>query len=319
MNHSEITRLPLCGKFQIMADTRAGLGGQLEPIQMQPEHLELLDARRARVAAGVLVTLLMIFDVTQGQPASPSAGAPGIVKRDPARAFIQNKLNTIIIPRIDFEDVTVEEAIDFLRLRAVELDVSEKDPAKRGINFVIRNPRPAAATAGPAPTIRRLRLKNVPLAMMLKYVCDQTNRHYTVDETAIVISPKNEAGAEAAVPVDARKKAAIQNKLKSIILPSIDLENATVDDTIDFLRLRAAELDVTENDPAKKGIQWIVRYPAAGPTPVIRELRLKKVPLADVLKYVCDQTNFRYTVDDFAVTLAPKDPAGAEPAKPAEK
>ena len=64
--------------------------------------------------------------------------------------YITEKLKRIIIPRIDFEDTTVEEAIDFLRLRAAELDTTELDPARKGVNFVIRRPRAAAAGAGAA-------------------------------------------------------------------------------------------------------------------------------------------------------------------------
>jgi general secretion pathway protein D len=46
-------------------------------------------------------------------------------------AYITEKLRRIVIPRIDFEDTSVEEAIDFLRLRAAELDTTELDPAKK--------------------------------------------------------------------------------------------------------------------------------------------------------------------------------------------
>ena len=65
----------------------------------------------------------------------------GLAKREintngGANAYLVNKLNSIIIPRIDFEDTTVEEAIDFLRIRSSELDAMELDPAKKGIGFV---------------------------------------------------------------------------------------------------------------------------------------------------------------------------------------
>ena len=49
---------------------------------------------------------------------------------------IEFKLKNMIIPVVDFDDTTVEEAIDFLRQRATELDKWELDPVKKGINFV---------------------------------------------------------------------------------------------------------------------------------------------------------------------------------------
>lgn len=121
-------------------------------------------------------------------------------------AYITEKLNRIVIPQIDFEDATVVEAIDFLRLRAAELDTAEPDPARKGINFVIRRPRPgAAADAGTAPTapdaaidpgtlrVRELRLRNVPLVIALKYICDQTKLRYKVDDFAVTLVSQSEA------------------------------------------------------------------------------------------------------------------------------
>ncbi|MEO5914774.1 MAG: tetratricopeptide repeat protein [Luteolibacter sp.] len=123
-------------------------------------------------------------------------------------AYIVEKLRRIVIPRIDFEDATVEEAIDFLRLRAAELDVTEPDPAKKGVNFVIRLPRLLAAgtaDAGTTPTapdaasdpgalrVKELRLRNVPLAVALKYICDQTKLRFKVDDFAVtLVSPSEE-------------------------------------------------------------------------------------------------------------------------------
>ncbi len=134
-------------------------------------------------------------------------------------AYITEKLRRIVVPRIDFEDTTVEEAIDFLRLRASELDTTELDPAKKGVNFVIRRPRPAAAggavDAGTDPAVpgaeaglpltvgdpgalrvRELRIRNVPLAVALKYICDQAKLRYKVDDFAVTLVPQTETGEE---------------------------------------------------------------------------------------------------------------------------
>jgi general secretion pathway protein D len=50
-------------------------------------------------------------------------------------ARITNKLNTIIIPRVEFRDASIREAIDFLREQAVENDPSE---GKKGVDIVLR-------------------------------------------------------------------------------------------------------------------------------------------------------------------------------------
>ena len=122
-----------------------------------------------------------------------------------AHAYIKNKLDSIIIPLIDFEDVSVEEAIDFLRLRTVELDSTELDPNNKGISFVIRKPRVSSGDAGldadaglgaaqdpGAFRIKELRLRNVPVSEALKYIAGNTKLRYKIDDYAVTLVPATE-------------------------------------------------------------------------------------------------------------------------------
>ena len=59
-------------------------------------------------------------------------------------------LESIVIPKIRFEDATVEEAIDFLRIRAIELDPAHNDQEKKGVSFIIRRPRLKKTDSGQA-------------------------------------------------------------------------------------------------------------------------------------------------------------------------
>lgn len=54
------------------------------------------------------------------------------------------KLKSIIIPSVSFEDTTVEDAIDYLRKKSIELDRTVGPNGERGINFVINDSQPAA-------------------------------------------------------------------------------------------------------------------------------------------------------------------------------
>jgi general secretion pathway protein D len=65
-------------------------------------------------------------------------------------AQINNKLNTIIIPRIEFRDATIREAIDFLREQAVENDTT--GTGKRGVDIVLRMV-PLGQVAAPQPPV----------------------------------------------------------------------------------------------------------------------------------------------------------------------
>src|SRR6266567_4335955 len=65
-------------------------------------------------------------------------------------AQITNKLNSIIIPRIEFRDATIREAIDFLREQAAESDTS--GTGKRGVDIVLRMV-PLGQVAAPPPPV----------------------------------------------------------------------------------------------------------------------------------------------------------------------
>ena len=77
--------------------------------------------------------------------------------------YITAKLNRIIIPKLDFHDATIREAIDFLKEKSIQLDTEEPDPTRRGVNIVLQLdvspetgeslPPPSAPTAPTAPAI----------------------------------------------------------------------------------------------------------------------------------------------------------------------
>lgn len=117
----------------------------------------------------------------------------------PANFEVLSKLDKIIMPRIDLNDTSLEEAVDFLRQRSQELDLIETDPAKKGLNFVIRHSltqqpdavagQQATAEVIPAPLIKELRIKNVPLGVVLQYICEAIQYKYSVENGVIILVP----------------------------------------------------------------------------------------------------------------------------------
>ena len=103
----------------------------------------------------------------------------------------------------------------------------------------------------------------------------------------------------------------IEAKLKRIIIPRIALDQATLSEAIDFLRVRAAESDTTELDPARRGVNLNIDLGPDDSETVrrIREMRfdlqLNNVPLERALKYIADITQTSYSVDDFSVIIRP--------------
>ena len=123
---------------------------------------------------------------------------------------IANKLKTIIIPQVDMTDITLEEAIDELRQRSRELD-PEIDPAKKGINFIIKKGKQSSAASdasalgleassasdlgGGDPSALRipeLKLSNLPLVKVLDAICDLTGLRYRIDEYSVTLLPQGD-------------------------------------------------------------------------------------------------------------------------------
>ena len=131
---------------------------------------------------------------------------------------IQNKLNRIRIPKVEFNNASIREVIDFLKKRSVDLD-----PDHKGVNIVLQldSPSgvptpvptagtppaegaapaipgaetPAATAATPAPTVApgsvpiTLSLTDVPLAEVLRYVSGMAGLKVKIDAYAVNVVP----------------------------------------------------------------------------------------------------------------------------------
>jgi general secretion pathway protein D len=146
-------------------------------------------------------------------------------------ARITNKLNTIIIPRVEFQDASIREAIDFLRQQAAANDTSPE--GEKGVNIVVRPRRlgeisPSVAPAVPAPppaaagspaaeapvaTPARpvaeapvvaapenaritISLNQIPLGDALRYIANQAGLKVKVEPHAVLLIPLTEQSEE---------------------------------------------------------------------------------------------------------------------------
>jgi len=147
-------------------------------------------------------------------------------------AQMTNKLNSIIIPHVEFRDTTIREAVDFLREQA-----AENDPSGQGVNIVLRlvplgqiapvsapppptegaapgestaapgagappagapvRGRPGQAPAvapvsGPAAARITVTLDNIPLGEALRYVANQAGLKVKIEPYAVALIPLSE-------------------------------------------------------------------------------------------------------------------------------
>lgn len=98
-------------------------------------------------------------------------------------SLINRKLDEIIIPRIDFQDVTIREALDFLKQRASALDTTETDPSKKGVNIVLNIPEGSPEAAARIT----LGLTDIPLRAAIDYVAKAANLKLKVEPYAVSV------------------------------------------------------------------------------------------------------------------------------------
>lgn len=99
---------------------------------------------------------------------------------------INNKLDSIIIPRIDFTDSSIKEALAFIKKRAADLDEGDSD--NKGVNIVLKLPPDSPDAAYPIT----LSLTDVPLREALRYVTEAANLKIKIETHAVVVVPATE-------------------------------------------------------------------------------------------------------------------------------
>lgn len=106
-----------------------------------------------------------------------------------------NKLSRIVIPKFIVENATLSEAIDVLRARAVENDVFELVQDLKGINITVNLGDPLVSPAKEILEKRfDLRLSNVPVESILKYITGMTQTGFRYDDHAVTIHHRGAGG-----------------------------------------------------------------------------------------------------------------------------
>lgn len=104
--------------------------------------------------------------------------------------YLTRKMAEIVFPQVQFAGASIEEAIEFLRVKSRDLDVNETNPAKKGVNIILKT--------GDAPVTASisLDLKDVPMVEALRYVTELAGMKYKVDPYAVLVIPTSDTTAE---------------------------------------------------------------------------------------------------------------------------
>ncbi len=140
----------------------------------------------------------------------------------------------------------------------------------------------------------------------LKY--DDVARHETRDERLRQVEEKwyepiinrdaNSGPQEVQPTLERATNFDLDQKLKSIYL-SLQFDNATIEEATNYLSIESKRLD-----PDKKGINFIIQ-PEASTSAKPVTVTLNNVPLGEALRYICQLSDTKYKVQDYAISIVP--------------
>jgi beta-lactamase regulating signal transducer with metallopeptidase domain len=263
----------------------AALRSRIESLLNQPNPHPLMKTTLSiglAVLTFVGVTRAATPDSAPPQPAPKPAQAAAPQTSQPGS--IQVKINRLILPRVQFRQATIEDALEFLRQKSVQLDTATEDPTKKGVNIVL------AASEKFAETKITLDLSNIPLSEALKYVAQLANLQVLVEREAVALVEPN-AAVRLADGADWLRTAAVR-------LPKVQFRNATLDEAVEFIRVTTRDLD-----PQKKGMNIVIK-PGGDPNSRIT-LDLRNVPSSEALRYCAQLASYTLSFDGAVAVLTP--------------
>ena len=175
----------------------------------------------------------------------------GVRDSDEARALLE-RLETAEVPRLEFTDAYIGDALRFLQLSASEIGVEDMN-----LVFVSRFPLESSDWRDRAkvessiahvetPEIT-MNLRDVPLLDAIRYVADYCDLIVLVDDHAVVVYPERVGRTELTrTPWGARGlRAAFRLVADAAVLAELDQYNSTI-------RQEGSGSDVTSGEPARR-------------------------------------------------------------------
>ena len=221
-------------------------------------------------------------------------------------ATVQEKLESIVLPAVEFRQAAIPDVVEFLRQAS-----RKEDPGKTGVDIVARD-----LLDGMLIT---LNLRKVKLGDVLRYVAEVGGGVMVVDGDRVVLRfgfppPLPEVGPPP--PPDP----GTLRRLKEIVIPSVEFREASLVDVMGFLRDASEALakdGAGVNLVLKLGPRSIPILPPNDPFSVAREhaegaqhppisLQMRQAPLGEVLRQVARLADMDLLIEGSTVVMGPR-------------
>lgn len=211
---------------------------------------------------------------------SLALGSSGLAQTPAERsAKIQQKLDEIIFPVVQFQKATIEEAIEYLRVKSRDLDTSSAPSAEKGITVVIKETSTTPIT---------IDLRDVSLGIALKYCTELAGLKHRVEPYGVFVA------ADFKAPYTPPP---VLGNADKIIFPTAQFSGATLEEAAEFFRIKSRDLD-----PLKKGVNILTK---TGGASAKISLDLRNIPLSEALYYAAQLSGCQLTIDSNIYILSP--------------
>ena len=200
--------------------------------------------------------------------------------------LLEEKVQKIVFPVVRFQDATIEQAVEYIRMKSRDLDSITQPPATKGISIVLRD--------GALTDTISLDLRDAPLIEVVRYCAERVGLQYRVEKHAVVLAAKFE---EKPAPPAATPPPVLGNA-DQIIFPMVQFRDATLAEAAEYFRVKSRDLD-----PAKQGGVNIVVKPGGADVKITLDLR--NIPLPHVLAYAADLSGHQLSMDGQSYLLTP--------------
>lgn len=228
------------------------------------------------------------------------------IANPPPVPSLQAKLDRLIIPEIQFFEVSLPEAVKYLNLKSRELDKAEPDLSARGITFHL-----ADDLADSGVTID-LDLKRVPMRTVLGYITEFSGTGFTIKDNAVLVAARHNLMQELTcgtgedwAPYKRKQRPPAKNVLQARaaarIFPRVQFVDASLEEAVGHLQ-RAID-SPCEFDPP---IATNVLIKPGGNKSISINLDLKDISAWDALRYVALLADYDVRADSHALVLVPK-------------
>ncbi len=205
------------------------------------------------------------------------------------KAPLQETLDTLLVPRIEFVETPLKDAITYLSDLSQTLDRS----GNQGINLLLKDPELGNRTV-------TLQLSRVSLAEALRFTALLAGARLRVEKVAVVIEP---IPPDEGIPTP-RDNPALGTKLQQLVIPSLEFSDTPLVDAIHFFRAKAGELDIRSPE-ASRGLNIVLLSPEKAKDARVT-LRLKNIPLEEALRYTTTLAGWRHQIDGPIILIRPQ-------------